>query len=152
MVPDATHYRCGKATPSPDMWEFGSSGADLLTRDAAALHHALSRDGDEIKVSVSRQTAEWLASLVDARARGQEIMLTRGNAEVTPAEAAELLGMSRPQVRKLMDEGKQAFRKVGTHHRVKIASVRAFLEAERIHMEAGMAEFSRLQNELGLLE
>ena len=28
----------------------------------------------------------------------------------------------------------------------------AFLEAERLHMEAGMEEFSRLQNELGLLE
>jgi excisionase family DNA binding protein len=79
-------------------------------------------------------------------------VLTRGNAEVTPAEAAELLGMSRPQVRKLMDEGRLAFRKVGTHYRVKLASIRAFLEAERIQMEAGMEDFSRLQNELGLLE
>jgi excisionase family DNA binding protein len=140
---------------------FGSDRADsrwrwimteLLTRDADALHRALDKGGDEIEVSVSRETAEWLARLVDAKARGQEVMLTRGNAEVTPAEAAELLGMSRPQVRKLMDEGKLAFRKVGTHHRVKVASIRAFLEAERIHMGAGMQEFSRLQNELGLLE
>ncbi len=125
---------------------------ELLTRDADALHRALDQDGDEIEVSVSRETAEWLARLVDAKARGQEVLLTRGNAEVTPAEAAELLGMSRPQVRKLMDEGRLAFRKVGTHHRVKVASIRAFLEAERLHMEAGMTEFSRLQNELGLLE
>lgn len=126
--------------------------AELLTRDADALHRALDKGGDEIKVNVSRETAEWLARLIDARARGQEVMLTRGNAEVTPAEAAELLGMSRPQARKLMNEGKLAFRKVGTHHRVKVASIRAFLEAERVHMEAGMEEFSRLQNELGLRE
>ncbi len=124
----------------------------LLARDADALHRALDRDGDEIKVSVSRETAEWLARLVDAKARGQEVLLTRGNAEVTPAEAAELLGMSRPQVRKLMDEGQLVFRKVGSHHRVKLTSIHAFLEAERLHMEAGMEEFSRLQNELGLLE
>ena len=83
---------------------------------------------------------------------GQEIVLTRGNAEVTPTEAAGLLGMSRPQVRKLMDEGKLAFRKVGTHHRIKVSSIRVFLEAEQAHMEAGMEEFARLQNELGLLE
>ena len=123
-----------------------------LTRDADALHRALDKAGDEVEVSVSRETALWLARLVDARARGQEVVLTRGNAEVTPAEAGELLGMSRPQVRKLMEEGKLAFRKVGTHHRVKVASIRAFLDAERIGMETGMAELSRLQNELGLLE
>lgn len=125
---------------------------ELLTRDADALHRALDKPGDEIEVSVSRETAEWLARLVDAKARGQEVLLTRGNAEVTPAEAAELLGMSRPQVRKLMDEGRLVFRKVGTHHRVKLASIHAFLEAERVHMDAGMEEFSRLQNELGLVE
>ena len=123
-----------------------------LTRDADALHRALDKAGDDIEVSVSRETAQWLARLVDARARGQEVVLTRGNAEVTPAEAGELLGMSRPQVRKLMEEGKLAFRKVGTHHRVKVASIRAFLDAERFGMETGMAELSRLQNELGLLE
>lgn len=126
--------------------------AELLTRDADALHRALDMGGDEIKISVSRETAEWLSRLVDAKARGQEVLLTRADAEVTPAEAAALLGMSRPQVRKLMNEGKLAFRKVGTHHRVKVTSIRAFLEAERVHMEAGMEELSGLQNELGLVE
>lgn len=125
---------------------------ELLTRDADSLHRALDMDGDEIKISVSRETAEWLAHLVDAKARGQEVLLTRGSVEVTPAEAAELLGMSRPQVRKLMNEGKLVFRKVGSHHRVKLASIQAFLEAEQLHMEAGMEGLSRLQNELGLLE
>ena len=124
----------------------------LLAQDADALHRALDKGGNEVEVSVSRETAEWIARLVDAKARGQEVVLTRGHGEVTPTEAAELLGMSRPQVRRLMDEGKLAFRKVGAHHRVRIASIRTFLEAERIQMEAGMAEFSRLQNELGLLE
>lgn len=60
--------------------------------------------------------------------------------------------MSRPQVRKLMDEGELVFRKVGTHHRIALDSVRAFREAERVRMAAGMEELSRLQNELGLLE
>ena len=123
-----------------------------LTRDADALRRALVKSGDEVEVSVSRETAEWLARIVDARVRGQEIVLTRGNAEVTPTEAAGLLGMSRPQVRKLMDEGKLAFRKVGTHHRIKVSSIRVFSDAEQAHMEAGMEEFARLQNELGLLE
>lgn len=126
--------------------------SDLLIQDSHALHRALEAGGDEVSVNVSRETAEWLARLVDAKARGQEILLTRGKAEVTPSEAAELLGMSRPQVRKLMDEGKLVFRKVGSHHRVKLDSIRAFLEAERLQMEAGLERFSQLQNDLGLLE
>ena len=60
--------------------------------------------------------------------------------------------MSRPQVRKLMDEGKLAFRKFGTHHRIKVSSIRVFSDAEQAHMEAGMEESARLHNELGLLE
>ena len=125
---------------------------DLLARDAHALHLALEQAGDEVEVSVSRQTAEWLAQLIDAKAQGHEVVLSRGATEVTPAEAAQLLGMSRPQVRKLMNQGQLAFRKVGTHHRVTVASIDAFLETERRHMEIGMTARSSLQNDLGLLE
>ena len=70
-----------------------------LDRDAEALHRALAVAGDEVRVSLSRETAELVARVVDARVRGQQVLLTRGNAEVTPNEAAVLLGMSRPQVR-----------------------------------------------------
>lgn len=125
---------------------------ELLTRDADALHRALGKDGDEIEVSLSRETVEMLARLVDARARGQDIVVTRGIAEVTPTEAASLLGMSRPQVRKLMDDGKLDFRKVGTHHRIGVSSIRAFLDAERERRAPILAELAEFQNEAGLLE
>jgi excisionase family DNA binding protein len=105
--------------------------SDLLVRDAEALHHALAGSGSEVRVALSRETAELMSRLVDAHARGEQIVVTAGNAEVTPTEAAVLLGMSRLQVRKLMDLGRLDFRMVGTHHRIRVASIRAFLEAER---------------------
>ena len=126
--------------------------SDVLTRDADAQHRALDGPGDEVKVSVSRETAEWLVRIVDARSRGQRIVVTHGRAEVTPAEAAALLGVSRPQVRKFMDEGKLGFRMVGAHHRIPLESIEAFRAWEREQMTTGMEELSRLQNELGLLE
>lgn len=125
---------------------------DVLTRDASALHRALDGGGDEVKVSVSRQTAEWLARIVDARSRGQRVVVTHGHAEVSPAEAAALLGVSRPQVRKFMDEGKLGFRMVGAHHRIPIESIEAFKAWTRERHHKGMEELSRLQNELGLFE
>lgn len=125
---------------------------EMLTRDADALHRALGKQGDKIDVSLSRPTLEMVARLVDARARGQEILVTRGLAEVTPTEAASLLGMSRPQVRKLMDDGNLDFRKVGTHHRIRVASIRAFLDAERERRAPILAELAEFQNDIGLLE
>lgn len=106
----------------------------------------------ERKVALSRETAELMFRLIDARAQGEEIVVSPGNAEVTPTEAAVLLGMSRPQVRKLMDRGLLEFRRVGTHHRIRVASIRAFLEAERPHRREALTELAALQNDLGLTE
>ena len=66
--------------------------------------------------------------------------------------AATLLGVSRPQIRKFMDQGKLGFRMVGAHHRIPVESIEAFRAWERKQMTKGMEELSRLQNELGLFE
>lgn len=124
----------------------------MLSRDADALRRALDRTGPEVKLSLSRETAEWVARIVEARARGQEIVVTREGGEVTPAEAAALLGISRPQVRKLMDEGRLDSRMVGTHHRITVESLQQFREQERAGRRVAMSELSQLQNELGLLD
>nr|MDT0659268.1 helix-turn-helix domain-containing protein [Micromonospora sp. DSM 115978] len=76
--------------------------------------------------------------------------MSPANAEVSPTEAAVLLTMSRPQVRTLMDRGLLQSRKVGTHHRIRISSIRVFLEAERGRRREALAELAAVQNELGL--
>lgn len=124
----------------------------MLDHDARALHRALDHAGDQVSVKVSRETAQWLAQLVDARSRGQRVLVTHGHAEVTPTEAAALLGVSRPQVRKFMDAGRLGFRMVGTHHRIPIESIEAFQAWEREQAHTGMEELSRVQNELGLVD
>ena len=125
---------------------------EVLERDAEALQRALATTDDEVLVSLSRETAEFLASVIDAQAQGQEVVVTHGFQEVTPTEAAKLLGMSRPQVRKLLDQGKLPYRLVGTHHRIPISAIDAFLDIESKRQHAAMAELVALQNELGLTE
>lgn len=125
---------------------------EILARDADKLHQALAKVGDEVRLSVSRETAEWMARLVDAKVSGHDVVLTNSLGDVTPTQAGQLLGMSRPQVRKLMDDGKLAFRKVGTHHRIPVVSIRTFLAAERERRAPVLAELARLQNDAGLVE
>jgi len=124
----------------------------VLTRDAEALHRALGTVGDEVNVSLSRETAEMLARVVDAQVQGQEIVVTHGLQEVSPAEAALMLGMSRPQVRRLMDKGALPFRMVGSHHRIAVEDVQTFLANERIRRKAALSQFFALENELGLAD
>lgn len=125
---------------------------DLLKRDAEALHRALAESGTEVKVALSQGAAELMYRWINARVRGEEIGVSPHRAEVTPAEAAILLGMSRPQVRKLMDQGLLTFREVGTHHRIQVQSIREFLEAERPRRRGALADLAALQDELGLSE
>jgi excisionase family DNA binding protein len=129
-----------------------SNSATSLERDAEALQRALESDGDEVSVSLSRETVELMVRFTQAEANGQQVIVTRGLREVSPSEAAMMLGMSRPQVRKLLDEGVLSFRLVGTHHRIPAAEVQAFLRAERERRRSAMADLVALQNELGLTE
>lgn len=126
---------------------------DTLLHDNENLHAALAKaDGPSVEVSFSRETAELVAELLDAKAHGDKIILMAPDDEISPADAAPFLGMSRPQVRKLMDEGLLEHRMVGTHHRIKVASIQTFIERERERKRAGMAELAALQNSLGLTE
>jgi len=124
----------------------------LLERDAKTLRHALENGDDEVSVSLSRETIEFLANVVDARAQGQDVVVAQGLNEVTPTQAAKMLGMSRPQVRKLLEQGTLPYRLVGTHHRIPVAGINAFLDIESKRQHAAMAELVALQNELGLTE
>ena len=124
----------------------------VLERDARAIHRALETDDDEISVNLSRETAQFLAAVMDAQAQGQEVVVTRGLQEVTTTEAAKLLGMSRPQVAKLMNQGRLPYRLVGTHHRIPASAINAFLDIESKRQHVAMAELVALQNELGLTE
>lgn len=124
----------------------------VLEKDASALRDALRLEGDEMSVSLSRSTAEMVARFVDAQAAGQEVVVTHGLQEVTTTQAARMLGMSRPQVAKLLEQGKLPYRLVGTHHRIPVAAIRTFLDIESKRMHAAMAELVSLQNELGLTQ
>ena len=43
---------------------------EILTRDADKGQRALAKGSDEARLTVSRETAEWIARLVDAKANG----------------------------------------------------------------------------------
>jgi len=124
----------------------------VLVRDTQAVHEALATGKSRVQISVSRQTAEMIARWLDAETGGQHVVATKGLREVSPAEAALMMGMSRAQLHKLLDDGVLPFRMVGSHHRIRLDAVNRWLEIEDARQEKAMADLMALQNELGLTE
>lgn len=126
--------------------------SSVLERDAAVMHRALQSSDDVVSVSLSRETLEFMVRVVDAQAHGQEVVFSRVPDEISPADAARILRVSRPHVRKLMDRGDLPYRMVGSHHRIPVADLRRYQEAERVRRRTALAEYLALENELGLTE
>jgi excisionase family DNA binding protein len=123
-----------------------------LRREARSLRSALAGGGPEVRVALSRETVEFVARMVEARASGREVIVTNGAEEVTPAQAALIMGMSRPQVRRLMDLEILPYRMVGSHHRIPMRAVREFVETEPARRRAALQHYAEVQNQLGLTE
>lgn len=82
-------------------------------------------DGERVS---SRELSRFLATTVSEVASGDEVVLLRGESEVSPAEAGELLGLSRQYVDRLIDIGELPARRLPSsrHRRLRVADVVSF--------------------------
>jgi excisionase family DNA binding protein len=76
----------------------------------------------------SRELSRLLRVAMTELASGGEVIVLRGEAEVSPAEAGELLGLSRQFVDRLVDNGDLPARRLpgSRHRRIRVADVVAF--------------------------
>lgn len=108
-------------------------GADLLKRRAPAdrvemlLVHS---DGSRETIEVSAAATGIIADLLEKASTSEEVALLTDDAEVSPEDAATILGISRPLVRRRMDVGDLPFRRVGAHRRLRAADVLALKRRE----------------------
>ena len=96
----------------------------------AELNNNLSvaRTRAEDHVTLPKQTAVWVRDLLEDLAEGRLVRPPEPDEEMTTQQVANLLGVSRPFVVKLIDEGKLPGHKVGTHRRVYTRDAHAFKE------------------------
>lgn len=72
-----------------------------------------------------------LRGLLELLAQGEPVRILPLEAELTTQQAAEILGVSRPYLIRLLEEGKIPYRKVGSHRRVQAKEVLAYRETSR---------------------
>ncbi|MGO9485980.1 MAG: DNA-binding protein [Rhodomicrobium sp.] len=79
-------------------------------------------------ISLPHDAAELIGAVLEHLARGERIAILAEDAEVSPNDAAAILGLSRPLVVHRMEAGDLAFRYVGKHRRAKLKDVLALKE------------------------
>jgi excisionase family DNA binding protein len=87
--------------------------------------------------------------LLDRLAAGESVQLVSADAELTTREAAELLGMSRTYLVRLIDEGRLPAHMVGSHRRLRASDVLAY-RREREARLAKVAAVAEADADLGI--
>lgn len=91
------------------------------------------RDG---VIELPAAAAEAVRHLLGELASGAAVHVLADDAELTTQEAADLLGISRTYLVRLVDQGKLPAHLVGTHRRLRVADVLAYQARRNARLEA----------------
>lgn len=128
-------------------------------RDLAILERALVKKRgktarltgfDGHRIEIPSDLVDALLLIVQQLKTGHGVSIAALRAEITTAEAAELLNVSRPFVIKLLESGVMPFRKVGTHRRVRLVDVLEYRDRQDAVASAALDEMVRQAEKHGL--
>jgi excisionase family DNA binding protein len=104
-------------------------------------------DGTRETVALPPVVAGMVEDLLTKVAASGHVALLAEDAEVSPEDAAAILGISRPLVRRRMDAGVLPFRRVGAHRRLRLTDVLE-LKRREAPMRAALDELRTDTDEL----
>lgn len=105
---------------------------------------------DDQPLGIPETLGDVLTQVVEEMARGNALSIIPIHAELTPRQAAELLGVSRPYVSRLMKEGRIPSRKVGAHHRIRLTDLLAYRKKRDAAQRRALDELARESERLGI--
>ncbi|HZP55069.1 excisionase family DNA-binding protein [Actinocrinis sp.] len=101
--------------------------ASLARLNLRGRHLRLVVDGGE-PVDVPEPVVEALAEVISVMRQGRAVAVVPQNTQLTTGEAAQLLGVTRPTVVKLMEDGVLPFERPNSSRRVALRDVLAYTE------------------------
>ena len=104
-------------------------------------------------VDSSTTVGKFVRSMLDHVAAGETVIVLRAEDEVTPAEAARILGVTRQYVDRLCEDEVLAFRRLpgSSHRRIRVADV-IEVRDERQRLRDGHAALLAVLADAGLAD
>lgn len=93
-------------------------------------------DGTRESVTVPAGVTALVRDVLQQAAGTGRVAVLRDDSELSPEQAARVLGVSRPLVVQRMDDGRLPFRRVGAHRRARLSDVLRLRESEEARREA----------------
>lgn len=93
-----------------------------------------------------------LSQVINAMRAGRAITIAPLAQRLTTQEAAELLGVSRPTLIKLLEDGKIPFEQPGRHRRIRLDDLLAYRDRRRQERSSTLDELVRQTDALGLYD
>ncbi len=90
------------------------------------------------KVELPAEIYRVLRQVVEALHQGHAVTVVPVTQTLTTQQAADLLGVSRPTVIKLLDEGKVPYERNGTHRRILLRNLLAYRDQRRAEQYAAL--------------
>jgi excisionase family DNA binding protein len=107
-------------------------------------------DGSErARLEVPPESLRLLSQILALMARQQTFVLYPESSELTTKQAAEVLGVSRPFLIRVLEAGEIPYRKVGRHRRVLMKDVLRYKQTTHVKREAEMDELVKISEEMG---
>lgn len=118
----SAHEGAGQGTPEPRYFLAGSTPGD--------------------QVELPQEAYRVLRQVVEAMHHGLAVTVVPQSQTLTTQQAADLLGVSRPTVIKLLDGGKIPFQRTGSHRRIVLHDLLAYRAKRRRDQYAALEAMS----------
>lgn len=122
----------------------------LSVRDRSRRAALIVPDGT--KVELPDELYEILREVIKALAQGLAITVAPTHTVLTTSQAAGLLGISRPTLVRLLEQGEIPYDKPGRHRRVRLNDVLAYQARARRARAAGLDEMVRHAEDAGIYD
>lgn len=108
--------------------------------------------GEKQRLKLPPVAFKMLVEVMTHLARGNAVTVAPVHLELTTQQAADILGVSRPFLVKLLEEGKIPFRRPHNHRRVRLQDLLEFKERENSLRQKALDELTALTEEMGLYD
>lgn len=120
--------------------------AEALLRSQETVELA----GGGMAVPLPPELRNLLAEIVRTMRRGQAVTVAPLSQQLTTQQAADLLGISRPTLIKLLEAGRIPYETPGRHRRLRLSDVLAFQQARRTEQREALRELAVDAQEIGM--
>ncbi|WP_433516257.1 helix-turn-helix domain-containing protein [Nonomuraea sp. CA-143628] len=124
--------------------------ADAVRQPSGGRVELVSPAGE--RIVLPEEVVDVVRLVVLAMAAGQAVTIAPQHQTLTTQEAADLLGISRPTVVRLLDRGEIPYQQPGRHRRILLRDVLAYQERRRHDRRASLDRLVELSEDADLYE